>query len=422
MSIVTRIEDIRPSDIKYFWKSDRPLTSYRKVAGIYRITCVAKDSSMYGEFYVGQGYDLYERLRGHFKDLRLQNHNNIILTRLFNKYLLEAFEFSIIKKLGPEIRLENDRLQLEPVLTKMEQCYLTAFSCEMNIAKVANSPLGITRSDETKEKLRQMRLGTKMSDEARQNMSDAGGEPFSLYHEEHGTVSGVNLFLYSRANGYCVGALYKVANGNSYTHKGWYQSESAYLDKEQWLKDNPIPKSKYPCVNWDRYAGCWKAALWFNDTTLNLGYFKDELDAHLKIVSFCNENGLKNKQRPFELYNPKIGWVRGEDLYEFGRTLGVKGSIFEKVLDERAYSLKGYYKSEEYFLDKQKWLDNNPLPISCYEGVCWSRAHGKWAVKGIRVKNKLHRNYKCFDLEEEAFEAWKSLKASIRVDSDLQAA
>lgn len=418
------IADLKPSDIKYFWKNEEKITSYRRVSGLYIIKCVAKESSMYGELYVGQAYDLYERLRGHFKDLRLQKHNNIILTRIFEKYLLDAFEFSILKTLTADFRNNKTSLELEPVLTVMEQCYLTAFDTKMNIAKVANSPLGITRSVETRAKLRAKKLGIKMSDKARKNMSDSGGEPFSLYHKEKGTVVGKNLFLYANTNGYNHSALYKVKNGNSYTHKGWYQSESAFLDKDQWLADNPIPTSKYPCVSWDRYAGLWKAALRFNDAPLKIGYFKDEYEAHIAVVNFCKTHGLKDKQIPFEMYHPIHGVVSGDDLYDFGRQIGVKGSIFTKLLDERSYTVNGYYKSEEYYLDKQKWLDNNPIPTSRYPGVFWHRVHKRWATAGVRYNGKLHqvKGKRSFQTEEDAFIAQTKLLESLGLNSYSQLA
>ena len=67
--------------------------TYKKIAGIYKITCIPKK-----KVYIGQSIDVYDRLfRQHRAALRRNAHENSHLQNAFNKYGEENFKFELIK-------------------------------------------------------------------------------------------------------------------------------------------------------------------------------------------------------------------------------------------------------------------------------------------------------------------------------------
>lgn len=136
-------------------------------SGIYRITCTST-----GKFYIGSATNLRRRYSDHFTALRRNTHTNQKLQRAFNKYSEDAFTFEVLE------------LVLLISLTAREQYWfnkLKPFDKHgFNIAREANSTLGVIKSAETCEKIRIGNLGKKHSDESKIKMSLASkGKPKS---------------------------------------------------------------------------------------------------------------------------------------------------------------------------------------------------------------------------------------------------
>lgn len=65
-----------------------------------------------------------------------------------------CIDFIVLEVCNPENCIER------------EQYYIDLLKPDMNVCKVAGSSLGVKRTDETKEKLRQIHLGKKLSKES----------------------------------------------------------------------------------------------------------------------------------------------------------------------------------------------------------------------------------------------------------------
>lgn len=122
-------------------------------SGIYKITCTSTE-----KFYIGSAVNLQTRRYDHFKTLQENKHKNPKLQRAWNKYGEDAFTFEVLE------------LVLVPFLLEREQYWfdkLKPFDKKgFNIARVAGSNLGGTHTPETREKIRQAKLGKKMPREA----------------------------------------------------------------------------------------------------------------------------------------------------------------------------------------------------------------------------------------------------------------
>jgi group I intron endonuclease len=136
------------------------LNDYTKLPsspGIYRINC--RES---GKFYIGSSINVKRRITQHIYRLKKGTHSNPILQAIWNtnefRLLFECLEIIDSKD--------------KNVILKVEQRYLDEAGVGinkkcMNILKIANSHLGIKRSEETKAKLLKVHLGRKASPETR---------------------------------------------------------------------------------------------------------------------------------------------------------------------------------------------------------------------------------------------------------------
>lgn len=130
-------------------------------SGIYKI------ENKNGGIYVGQTVDIDKRWYQHKNNLRKNKHGNIKLQRAWNKYGEDYFTFSVLEYVSPE------------QLTQAEQKWLDIINATVapkliyNIAPVANSQLGIKRSNEFKEKIIAARTGSKHNDSTKSKMSEA---------------------------------------------------------------------------------------------------------------------------------------------------------------------------------------------------------------------------------------------------------
>ena len=115
-----------------------------KASGIYKIACIVT-----GKFYIGSTSNLYDRRKSHLSKLRRNEHGNPKLQAAWNKYGEASFTYDVLE------------LVLPMSLTAREQYWIDKLKPLFNLASVAGSRLGIKDSPETREKIRQSKLGRK---------------------------------------------------------------------------------------------------------------------------------------------------------------------------------------------------------------------------------------------------------------------
>lgn len=103
--------------------------------GIYKIQSIIKPERCY----IGSAINIYGRWSKHLSDLGKNIHHSNFLQNHYNKYGLSDLEFSII--------IIVDKQDL----INVEQYWIDILKPKFNINKIANSSLGIKRSDKTKK-------------------------------------------------------------------------------------------------------------------------------------------------------------------------------------------------------------------------------------------------------------------------------
>jgi group I intron endonuclease len=117
----------------------------KTISGIY---CI--ENKINGKKYIGSSKNISKREKTHFSQLENLKHKNLKIQGSYNKHGKDNFIFFIL-----EI-VENLSKLIE-----REQHYIDTINPEYNINIIANSSLGIKRSEETKEKIRKANLGLK---------------------------------------------------------------------------------------------------------------------------------------------------------------------------------------------------------------------------------------------------------------------
>lgn len=146
--------------------------------GIYAITC-----SVTGKMYVGSSRDMQQRWWSHQSNLRRNKGGNTPLQNSWNKYGEAAFIFSVLEvvenidDLIPREQYYIDTLKpalnLRPIAHSNRGYHPKPESVEMMRAKLT----GQKRTDLTKEKLRQARLGMEFPEEWCENISKGKTNP-----------------------------------------------------------------------------------------------------------------------------------------------------------------------------------------------------------------------------------------------------
>lgn len=114
------------------------------VSGIYRIfNTITKD------FYIGSAVRLGIRFRKHLRQLESGKHHSIILQRAYTKYGSNVFRFEIVL------------ICQKQYLIYYEQQLINELNPKYNICKIANSVLGYKWTDEQREKARKRQIGNK---------------------------------------------------------------------------------------------------------------------------------------------------------------------------------------------------------------------------------------------------------------------
>lgn len=106
------------------------------------------------DMYVGSAVDVRRRWSRHAHDLRKNVHACKHLQNAYLKYGSNAFDWEIVQ-------FVEDKNQL----IAKEQFWIDFFNPSYNKRKIANSCLGLKRTQESKEKMRQAQLGRKQSAE-----------------------------------------------------------------------------------------------------------------------------------------------------------------------------------------------------------------------------------------------------------------
>ena len=120
-----------------------------KVCCIYRI-----DSFVHTDrFYIGSTLDFHDRVRRHKNQLNLETHHNIKLQSHVDKYGINDLTFSIVE--------EINFISKEQVIGR-EQYYIDTLKPYLNINLIADSSIGVKRSEETKKKVGDGSRGHKM--------------------------------------------------------------------------------------------------------------------------------------------------------------------------------------------------------------------------------------------------------------------
>lgn len=133
-----------------------------KTYGVYKITCLVNN-----KVYIGSSINLYSRLNSHKSKLN-KNKGNINLQKDFNKYKINNFTFTT---------LETNKSINKYEIYKKEEYYINKYKSNKiefgyNISNVSENGNNIF-SVETKIKISQSRIGTKMSDSTKERISIA---------------------------------------------------------------------------------------------------------------------------------------------------------------------------------------------------------------------------------------------------------
>jgi group I intron endonuclease len=106
-----------------------------------------------GHQYIGSTINFYKRKIEHVKQLNHNYHHSKYLQRVWNKHGPDCFRFIILEKIIDDT-----------ALIQREQWWIDNSHSEYNMCKIAGSSLGIKRTEETKERIRQANLGLKHPD------------------------------------------------------------------------------------------------------------------------------------------------------------------------------------------------------------------------------------------------------------------
>ena len=142
------------------------------LCGVYKIINIVN-----GKVYIGQSINIKARWKDHINSLNRGDSRCTLLQRAWNKYGQNNFTFEIVE------------LCAEDMLDETETKYISLYdSCNVN--KGYNIELGgnVNKclSDETKQKIRDARIGVKASNETREKMSESRrGDKNPMYGQAH---------------------------------------------------------------------------------------------------------------------------------------------------------------------------------------------------------------------------------------------
>ena len=122
-------------------------------SGIYKITALHS-----GEFYIGSSNDIKRRWERHRHYFKINQHQNRLLQRIYNKHGKDNFLYEIIEYV--------DKCKLE----EFEQKYMDELNPKLNLRKIAKNNQGLKHTEEAKQKMRNAKLGKKLSNETKEKL------------------------------------------------------------------------------------------------------------------------------------------------------------------------------------------------------------------------------------------------------------
>lgn len=128
------------------------------MVGIYAI-----ENKQNGKLYIGSSVNIENRFSSHLSKLRNGKHDNDYLQKAWNKYGEAYFDFVILELSNTDELLFREQFWID-LLNVCDE------NTGYNLAPTAGSTLGFRHSDETKSKLAEMKIGTKMSPLAKRRM------------------------------------------------------------------------------------------------------------------------------------------------------------------------------------------------------------------------------------------------------------
>jgi group I intron endonuclease len=146
------------------------LKENKNKSGIYKFV-----NKLSGSFYIGSAKNLRTRIYSYLQlSILLKGKNNSIITRALIKYGYSNFSLEILEYCDVSKLLER------------EQYYFDLLEPDYNIAKVAGSTIGVPRSEEFKNKLRELRKGKVHKEETKLLMSQIHlGANNSMFGKKH---------------------------------------------------------------------------------------------------------------------------------------------------------------------------------------------------------------------------------------------
>ncbi len=234
---------------------------------IYQIT-----NTINNKIYIGSAINYDTRIKRHLNDLKIGRHHSTKLQRSYNKYGKEVFSFEIIESVT-DIDL----------LIKIEQKWLTEKQPEYNMTLIAglNSHLGVKRSQETKDKIRDKLTGIIRSQETKDKISSS---------KLGVSIDGANMGKYRKGRPLSQQHKNNIAKGNEGKELSTKTKEliSKSLKEKNLISAVSISVTKYTLDGelLERYTSMKKAEI-------SNGYSRNSLRYHLVTKNETEYNGFK---------------------------------------------------------------------------------------------------------------------------------
>lgn len=132
-----------------------------KIPAIYKLTCLSTN-----KIYIGKANNLYKRIACH-KNSEKSN-KNLYISNVIKKYGWNNFDLEILYEFNKNVGLYE--------MLSLEVAFIDFFNSTdkevgYNICKFSNDNTGIKRSEEFKNKLRQLNLGKRHTEETKKKIS-----------------------------------------------------------------------------------------------------------------------------------------------------------------------------------------------------------------------------------------------------------
>jgi len=155
-------------------------TNNTERSGIYQIRCLIN-----GKVYIGSAIKFRVRWNLHRTNLKQGKHHSPYLQHAWNKYGSDEFAFEILE-IVDDI---GDLVVAEQRHMDVAQSFRSEFG--YNVSRTAGSPLGIKRSQATRDKISAARTGSRMSEAQKAKLSEANlGKQRGPHTPEHNAKIG----------------------------------------------------------------------------------------------------------------------------------------------------------------------------------------------------------------------------------------